>query len=424
MSTGIEKLLRSCDSVHDYQINSTKTESYELFFVHRKLETVRSTDTESVNVTVYVDHDGKRGNASFRVYASTTEEEMREKIALAVEKAKMIDNQPYKLPEEERADGEIASNLADGSPAELAERIASAVFSADQLEQGSINALEIFINRLTVSVKNSRGIDKREVKYNAMIEAIPTWNDGESVELYEAKRFSGLDPEAIRLEIEEKMREVRDRGKAQPPKEKLSCPVLLKSQEMRELVNELVDGLNYATVYAHANRFSVGDAVQTQPEGDRLEITMRGKLEGSVSSALFDRDGSALTDTAVITNGTVSSYYGGSRYAQYLDLPVTGNLPCVELQSGTLTAEELAAKPYFVCASMSGLQLDLFNDYIGGEVRLGYYFDGKELHPVTGVSISGKLSEALNSIRLADTVETEGNYRGPVYGLLEGVEIV
>ena len=48
-----------------------------------------------------------------------------------------------------------------------------------------MNALEIFINKYTVTVKNSRGIDKREVKYGVMIEAIPTWNEGESVELYE-----------------------------------------------------------------------------------------------------------------------------------------------------------------------------------------------------------------------------------------------
>ena len=48
----IEKLLAESKSIDAYKINRTRTESYELFFVHSKLETVRATDTESVNVTV------------------------------------------------------------------------------------------------------------------------------------------------------------------------------------------------------------------------------------------------------------------------------------------------------------------------------------------------------------------------------------
>ena len=73
---------------------------------------------------------------------------------------------------------------------------------------------------------------------------------------------------------------------------------------------------------------------------------------------------------------------------------------------------------------MSGLQVDVYNDYIGGEVRLAYYFDGKEKHPVTGISISGKLSDALRSMRLSERVESVGRYRGPAYALFEGIEIV
>jgi PmbA protein len=73
---------------------------------------------------------------------------------------------------------------------------------------------------------------------------------------------------------------------------------------------------------------------------------------------------------------------------------------------------------------MSGLQVDIFNDYIGGEVRLAYYFDGKEKHPVTGISISGKLSDALNSIRLSVSTTQTGRYMGPKYALINGIEIV
>ena len=73
---------------------------------------------------------------------------------------------------------------------------------------------------------------------------------------------------------------------------------------------------------------------------------------------------------------------------------------------------------------MSGLQLDIYNDYIGGEVRLAYYCDGQNMIPVTGISISGKLSDALSSIRLSDTLTQTGRYKGPKLALFKGIEIV
>ena len=102
----IEKLLNE-SSATEWKINGTKTESYELFFVHSKLETVRATETNAINVTVYSDHDEKKGQASFKLYASTTEGEARAKIDSALEKAALISNEYYARPEGETFDGEF-----------------------------------------------------------------------------------------------------------------------------------------------------------------------------------------------------------------------------------------------------------------------------------------------------------------------------
>lgn len=419
----IEKLLNS-SSLDGWKINGTKTETYELFFVHSKLETVRATDTDAITVTVYGDHDGKKGQSSFKLYASTTESEALEKIENAKKKAALISNEYYELPADETLDGAIATNLSESSPKEIAARIADAVFSSDMLDMGSMNALEIFINKYTVTVKNSRGIDKREVKYSVMIEAIPTWNEGESVELYEAIRTSEFDYDKIKTEIEAKMREVRDRGRAKAPEAKLSCPVVLPAEELSQLFSELAYALDYSAVYTHQNPFSEGDKIQKAPVGDKITVTMKGQLKGCTASALFDGDGTTLVDTKVIENGVAVSYFGGDRFAQYLGKKATGNLACCEVNCGTLTDEELNKAPYFECVSMSGLQLDIYNDYIGGEVRLAYYFNGEKKIPVTGISISGKLSDALNSIRLSTEKEQDGRYSGPKLAVFDGIEIV
>ena len=419
----IEKLLNN-SSLDSWKINGTKTETYELFFVHSKLETVRATDTDAVTVTVYSDHDGKKGQASFKLYASTTEGEALEKIENARAKAALISNEYYTLPSGECLDGEIESNFADYEPKAVAAKIADAVFSSDMLGDGSINALEIFINKYTVTVKNSLGLDKREVKYSAMIEAIPTWNEGESVELYEAIRTSEFDYGKIKSEMEAKMREVRDRGRAKAPENKLACPVVLPAEELSQLFGELAHSLDYSAVYTKQNPFSEGDMIQKAPTGDKITVTMKGQLKGCTASALFDSDGTTLVDTKIIENGIAVSYFGGDRFAQYLGKKTTGMLSCCEVECGTLSDEELNQKPYFECVSMSGLQLDIYNDYIGGEVRLAYYFDGEKKIPVTGISISGKLSDALSTIRLSSDKEQAGRYLGPKLAAFDGIEIV
>lgn len=61
-----------------------------------------------------------------------------------------------------------------------------------------------------------------------------------------------------------------------------------------------------------------------------------------------------------------------------MNKPVTGMLPCTELLEGSFSKKELYKEPYLECVSLSGIQLDQYNDYIGGEIRLGYYFDGNK----------------------------------------------
>ena len=219
------------------------------------------------------------------------------------------------------------------------------------------------------------------------------------------------------------MREVRDRGRATAPEKALDCPVLLPADELANLFSELTSGLNFASVYSHSNPFSEGDAIQKAPVADKLDLTMKGVIEGSVASSLFDGDGTTLIDTCIVKDGVASSYFGAHRFAQYLKREATGNLRCMEVKAGTLTDSELSKAPYFECVSMSGLQVDVYNDYIGGEVRLAYYCDGETTTPVTGISISGKLSDVLNHIRLSGKTATFGGYHGPEQAVLKEMKI-
>ena len=424
MRNTVINLLKNTNGISDWKVNTVRTESTELFFVHKNLETVRSTDTTDIKVTVYVAHDEKLGEASFSVYSSYDENTIVEEIEKAKKKASIIGNQAYSLPENEVGEYASVSNFANYKPHELASLISKACFEADCIEGGSINALEIFVYKDIVSVTNSRGIDKTQTKYRAMVEAIPTFNGDESVELYEQYNFTEFDHNLVKEEIANKMHEVKDRYEAKAPENKLYCPVVLDAPELEQLMGNFVGNLNFSTVYQHSNAFGLGDDIQKEAKGDRLTITMCGTVKGSVRSSVFDGDGITLVDRKIIENGRAIALYGGTRFAQYLNEVATGNLGCLSVECGTLTDEQKTSAPYFRCASMSGLQVDIYNDYIGGEVRLGYYFDGEKEIPVTGISISGKLSVAIANMRLSNEAITCESYNGPKYAMFEGIEIV
>lgn len=417
----VTELLRADSRVSGYKFNIHKKESFELFFVKGRLETVRSTDTCDREVTVYVDHDGFRGDAQFFIYPSTTAEQLRALIDEAVGKALLIDNQAYELPEKQTGIYTVESNFADYAPGQLAGLIAEAVFSANDIPNASLNSVEIFLNRHTETVVNSRGLDKTQVRYDAMVEAIPTYNgEKQSVELYQQYNFSTMDPEAIRAEIAGKLAAVKARYEAVTPEQPLDCPVVLNRQELSELFGSIAQDLNYASVYAHANLFRKGQPIQKAPTGDPIGITMTGQIPGSVRSARFDSDGLSLGSIRLVEEGQAVNYYGSNRYGQYLGETPTGSLPCLAADPGTAGMPQGA---YLEVISMSGLQVDLYNDYIGGEIRLAYYHQGGQVLPVTGISISGCLSQVLNTIRLSSDTAVYRGYQGPAQAILSQMKI-
>lgn len=399
-----------------WRLSETAVESYELFFVHKDLETVRATDTVSAQVTVYVDHDGKRGDSSFAVYASMSEEDLRSRIRAAADRARLVFNEPYELPEGDTLDVSLPTNMDMSDMKALGRQIADAVFAADTVPGGSINACEIFLYRDTLRVRSSRGVDKTQRLCRVMIEAIPTFTtEKESVELYEDHRFTVFEPEKVTAEIARRMREVRDRSLAVKPQTPMMVNVLLRPQEIRDLLCCLAEDADYATVYSHANLHRMGDDLQPDCDGDRLTFSMKGILPGCEKSAYFDEDGARLRDACIVRRGMVESLHGSTRYGQYLGIKdPTGALPyCISAECGTLTVKETESAPYIECASLSGLQVDLYSDYIGGEIRLAYYRDSDKRFPVTGITMSGRLSEVLRHLRLSDTFCREGAYEGP-----------
>ena len=199
--------------------------------------------------------------------------------------------------------------------------------------------------------------------------------------------------------------------------------MILNKQELGELFGSICQDLNYATVYAHAGLFHKGDAIQTDPTGDQITITMAGSVPGNIRSAHFDSDGMTLTDRTIVEEGKAVAYYGANRFGQYLEEVPTGNLRCICVKPGTACQKCLTAAPYLEVLSMSGLQVDTFTDYIGGEIRLAYYHDGEKKIPVTGISISGSAGQVISNMGLSRELCVYDGYAGPEKAVLKGMKI-
>ncbi len=420
----ITNLLNENPRVSDYKINVHRKETCELFYIHGKLETVRRADNCDKEVTVYVDHDGFKGDAQFYVYPSTTEAQIATLICEAVEKATLINNQTYSLPQAQTGEYAVPSNFCDYEPADLASLIADAVFDANTISGASLNSVEIFINKHTETVLNSRGLHKTQRRYDAMVEAIPTFNgEKQSVELYEQYNFAEYSRELVTEEIAGKLQEVKLRYEAITPDDPINCKVVLNKQELSELFWNIADDLNYSSIYSHSNLRSKGDCVQNQPTGDKIGITMFGQIPGCIRSSSFDSDGLSLGSVRLIEDSRVINYFGSNRYGQYLNETPTGNLRCLSVDAGSAEEDAFSAEPTLEVISMSGLQVDFYSDYIGGEIRLAYYNDGNKVIPVTGISISGSLSEVLQDIRLSQKSGIFNGYCGPEKALLDHLKI-
>ncbi|MBR6526022.1 MAG: hypothetical protein IKT57_08610 [Clostridia bacterium] len=417
-------MLNNHPQVSDYKINTHHKESAELFFVKSKLETVRRTDTTDRQITVYVNHGEYKGDAQFFVYPSTTDEQLKTLIDEAVSKALLINNKAYGLPADEQGEFEVESNFNSYDMNDLAAQVSKAVFAANTIENASLNAVEVFINKHTETIVNSRNLHKTQVRYDAMVEAIPTYNgEQQSVELYEQYNFSNFDADETTCEIAGKLKEVKARYEAVKPDFAIDCPVVFGHKEVSRIFFSILRDLNYSSVYSNANLFKKGDMIQKQPENDLITLSMAGETKGSTRSAKFDGDGLSLAPICLVENGKAINYYGSNRFGQYLGEKPTGELGCMMVAPGSAEKSVFEKGPSLEIASMSGLQVDFYNDYIGGEIRLAYYNDGEKIIPVTGISISGKVSEILNRIRFAKDIVHANGYEGPEKALLTGMKI-
>lgn len=413
--------------LRDYSVRINNTKTFEQFFVIHALETTRETETSEAEVTVYKNvGEDLLGQASFVISHEMSKNEIDKEIDKALFSASFVKNKAYEIVSGEKKMKKV--RRADSvNPFDLLQKIALEYFKAsvDNKDYSiKFNSLELFYYENGVRLINSKGVDYEKKTSEIMIEGIPSYTDKKTnfkTEVYRMFKYANIDEKLLDNVYKDACEAVSDcslRALAKSNDGKKVLKVILRNNDIRKLFDEVISTYSYSSVYNKSNMHSIGESVQKNPL-TKLNI----KLCKVSKEDFFDGEGILLKDVELIKGGKLVSYYGGARFASYLGMQPTGSLGLLKIAKGKKKIEDLENEPYLEIIDLSGIQCDVFQGFVGGEIRLAKYFDGKNCYPISGLSFSTSLDNAINNCEFSSEETTISNYNGPKYMVIGNVEI-
>jgi PmbA protein len=162
MISNLLNILKNDERLFGWNIKVTTTSSYQLFFIRQQLDMNREVVTDDYDVTIFIKEENrvktKVGSASFKIYSTMSEEEVKAKIDEQIILSKYTLNQGYNLPKKVNLKPVTKEKSFSGySLKEAAFIAADALFEADKYHDGYINSSEIFIDFEEIRFFDSNG---------------------------------------------------------------------------------------------------------------------------------------------------------------------------------------------------------------------------------------------------------------------------
>jgi predicted Zn-dependent protease len=416
----IKVILQDNKDIGGYKIVESKTESNELFLIKKNVDMDRAKSVRHFKVTVYRDFEAEgkkyKGSSTVDIHPTMNNNEIKKVIEDAVFAAKFVKNPYYPLAKAaEKYEVMEVGNFSKESLNYWVNEIAKAIYKYDNYEKGSINSCEIFLNKVYTRIVTSEGVDVDSVGYNAMVEFITTWKEeGEEVELYKALEFSDLDAEALAMEAKNMITISRDKAIAKNTPVLEKSAVLLTGDAVQNFFSFYTSKCSAASVYEETSTWKVGEKVQGDDvQGDLITMILDPFMKNSTYSGAFDNDGFSLKPVLILEEGVLKRYIANTRYAHYLGVDPTGSISNIKIMAGSISELKMKEEPYLEVAAFSDFTVDTLTGDFFGEIRLAWYFDGKDTIPVTGGSISGNINDLKDKLYLSKELQKNNNFEGP-----------
>ncbi len=408
--------------IEDYHIVVEDEQSAELFFIKKELDMQRLKKVQTADVSVYhVFEEGDnrfRGVASVQVQDSLTQPEMEKLFADAYYAAGFVKNKYYDLYEGTKV-GMVQAKDPFGEKTlnEMVQGFAQALFAEDVYKEVFINSAEIFASRLTVHIRNSRGVDVSYNRSRVQGEFVVQCTSGQDVETYQDFSYNGWNLDAIREKARNTIELTRARARAKTAPAAGEYRLILSGGYVNEFMSYYVNRASSFAIYQKYSTFSVGCDVQGgEVSKDRVNMTMK-------SNVPFSDEGIPMKNRELVKDGKLMMIHGGNRFARYLGIAPTGNFDGYKVEAGNVSIEQMKEQPYLEVVNFSDFQMDWFTGHFGGEIRLAFLYDGKTVTPVTGGSVNGNIFEAQKSLVFSKEMQVEKDFEGPKAVAMDGVSV-
>lgn len=192
-------------------------------------------------------------------------------------------------------------------------------------------------------------------------------------------------------------------------------PVLYEAKMARSLIGHFTGAISGGSQYRKAS-FLLG-AVGDEVFPDFVRLHEQPFIHQALGSASFDKEGVALKDKDLVTNGVVQSYLLGSYSARKLGLQTTGNAGGVHNLSMESTGQDfdemlkLLGTGLLVTELIGNSVNGITGDYSRG--ASGYWVEGGEIqYPVEEITIAGNLRDMFKHIvAIGSDIDYQGNTR-------------
>jgi PmbA protein len=301
---------------------------------------------------------------------------------------------------------------------EMMERMRSA---ASQESNVRLTAAECFGEIHTTHLVNSRGMDveQEETRINTEL-VLHSQRDDTDVETFAEMRRRRVADFDLEHEIEQQIRHTLDQFEAGAPPS-WQGPVVIREEVLATFMagDTLRGGVIHAlgsagSKYAKVTPWEIGKSVfRGEVKGDPLTVWANRCMPFGTNSNRFDEEGLPAQRVLLIQDNVLVAFSASQRYADYLNLPPTGDFGGVEVPPGNTPVAALLEEPYVEIIQFSWFNPDTITGDFATEIRLGYLVENGVRKPFRGGQLVGNYLDALADVRWSAETGFFGSYLGP-----------
>lgn len=432
----LKKLIHLLERRHltAWQIRETTTVSYQSFLAKEERECRREVRTRTYSVTIHLKRSSPGGEpvlgiAHFKI-GPTDESVLKERLDEARFQATLVSNQLFDLPTQPApvpAVGLMDPAAEAGCLDEFEDRVRRAVAREKNVR---LSSAEFFIDRVTTRLCNHRGLDlsQDESVFQTELILLAGANGAEKEFINRTKRRFATDFN-LEGEIGLSSQRAREAARAGLPKTGRFA-VLLSDEPLDNLFNPLIAKTSARLKYNKMIQSEPGQPiVERKVQGDAISLRSNSLESRMMGSYRFDSFGTPGNQTALIENNLIKTFLADKRYADYLDIPVTGEFGNYDVSPGSVSFDDLPSvygsktDTLYHLTAFSAFEPNPITGAFSAEIRAGFELSPEGKRPIKGGSVSGVLQSALEDCRLSKERVKRERYLGPKGIVFKSLEL-